>query len=88
KDFSPMAQNDNKQILDSIKMHSKPCTHTDLVENQDSSQNAPLRPAPTQAVKNQDSKNLAPFKAEDLKDSDYNYITANAKNLIAAWQTK
>ena len=53
------------------------------LENQDSSQNAP-----TQAVKNQDSKNLAPFKAEDLKDSDYNYITANAKNLIAAWQTK
>ena len=58
------------------------------LENQDSSQNAPLNPAPTQAVKNQDSKNLAPFKAEDLKDSDYNYITANAKNLIAAWQTK
>ena len=145
KDFSSMAHND-KQILDSIKMHSKPCTHTDLVENlnskstnhankttnssscsmalealseledmsylsdmtihhnspnrsncidkganlenQDSSQNAPLRPAPTQAVKNQDSKNLAPFKAEDLKNSDYNYITANAKNLIATWQTK
>ena len=58
------------------------------LENQDSRQNAPLRPAPTQAVKNQDSKNLAPFKAEDLKNSDYNYITANAKNLIAAWQTK
>ena len=58
------------------------------LENQDSRQNAPLRPAPTQAVKNQDSKNLAPFKAEDLKDSDYNYITANAKNLIATWQTK
>ena len=58
------------------------------LENQDSRQNAPLRPAPTQAVKNQVSKNLAPFKAEDLKDSDYNYITANAKNLIAVWQTK
>ena len=53
------------------------------LENQDFSQNAP-----TQAVKNQDSKNLAPFKAEDLKNSDYNYITANAKNLIATWQTK
>ena len=146
KDFSSMTQNDNKQILDSIKMHSKPCTHTDLVENlnskstnhankttnssscsmalealseledmsylsdmtihhnslnrsncidkganlenQDSRQNAPLNPAPTQAVKNQDSKNLAPFEAEDLKNSDYNYITANAKNLIATWQTK
>ncbi|AQQ58962.1 thiamine-phosphate pyrophosphorylase [Helicobacter bilis] len=127
KDFSPMTQNDNKQILDSKSTNhankttnSSSCSmalealseledmsylsdmtihHNSLnrsncidkganLENQDSSQNAPLNPAPTQAVKNQDSKNLAPFKAEDLKNSDYNYITANAKNLIATWQTK
>ncbi len=56
KDFSPMAQNDNKQILDSTNFVPK-AMHS-------------------------------PFKAENLKDSDYNYITSNAKNLIAAWQTK
>ncbi|MDY5823173.1 MAG: thiamine phosphate synthase [Helicobacter sp.] len=83
-----------KSYLSDMTIHHNSLNRSNCIdkganlENQDSSQNAPLNPAPTQAVKNQDSKNLAPFKAEDLKNSDYNYITANAKNLIATWQTK
>ena len=83
-----------KSYLSDMTIHHNSLNRSNCIdkganlENQDSRQNAPLNPAPTQAVKNQDSKNLAPFKTEDLKDSDYSYITANAKNLIAAWQTK
>ena len=36
QDFSPFSKAQNDKILDSIKMHPKPCTHTELVENLDS----------------------------------------------------